>query len=149
MKDGFGVLRNGSHRSSTENVGNLLRPVFYDLGDRLVRSSLPATERKSEPPQYPTIFNSADGVIIDQLHLVATSDLDLSVPPASSRRGKGKQTLSSAGCVLPGLPSAISVLPKRGTIPEPAHTVSRRFGKDSSSGHEITKVTDASRVSTQ
>jgi hydrogenase nickel incorporation protein HypB len=47
-----------------ENVGNLVCPSSYDLGENL-RFVLPSvTEGEDKPLKYPTIFNSADPAIV-------------------------------------------------------------------------------------
>jgi hydrogenase nickel incorporation protein HypB len=52
-----------------ENVGNLVCPSSYDLGEnfRLVLMSVPEGEDK--PLKYPTIFNSADIAVITKMDL--------------------------------------------------------------------------------
>jgi hydrogenase nickel incorporation protein HypB len=54
-----------------ENVGNLVCPSSYDLGEdiRLVLHSV--TEGEDKPLKYPTIFNSADVAIVSKLDLAA------------------------------------------------------------------------------
>src|ERR1700730_16207949 len=43
-----------------ENVGNLVCPSSYDLGEDLRFVLLSVTEGEDKPLKYPTIFNSAD-----------------------------------------------------------------------------------------
>ena len=43
-----------------ENVGNLVCPSSYDLGENLRLVLLSVTEGEDKPLKYPTIFNSAD-----------------------------------------------------------------------------------------
>jgi hydrogenase nickel incorporation protein HypB len=52
-----------------ENVGNLVCPSSYDLGEdcRLVLISV--TEGEDKPLKYPTIFNSADVAIVSKMDL--------------------------------------------------------------------------------
>ena len=54
-----------------ENVGNLVCPSSYDLGEnlRLVLSSV--TEGEDKPLKYPTIYNSADVAVITKIDLAA------------------------------------------------------------------------------
>jgi hydrogenase nickel incorporation protein HypB len=47
-----------------ENVGNLVCPSSYDLGENLRVVLLSVTEGEDKPLKYPTIFNSADLAII-------------------------------------------------------------------------------------
>ncbi|HVA63473.1 MAG TPA: hydrogenase nickel incorporation protein HypB [Terriglobales bacterium] len=60
-----------------ENVGNLVCPAAYDLGEdlRLVLASV--TEGEDKPLKYPTIFNTADVAVITKLDLAEAAGCDL------------------------------------------------------------------------
>jgi hydrogenase nickel incorporation protein HypB len=60
-----------------ENVGNLVCPSSYDLGEALRFVLLSATEGEDKPLKYPTIFNSSDVAIITKMDLAAAADFDL------------------------------------------------------------------------
>jgi hydrogenase nickel incorporation protein HypB len=47
-----------------ENIGNLVCPSSYDLGEDLRFVLLSVTEGEDKPLKYPTIFNSADSAIV-------------------------------------------------------------------------------------
>src|SRR5579863_4336661 len=47
-----------------ENVGNLVCPSSYDLGENLRLVLISVTEGEDKPLKYPTIFNSADVAVI-------------------------------------------------------------------------------------
>ena len=59
-----------------ENVGNLVCPSSYDLGEnlRLVLSS--ATEGEDKPLKYPTIYNSSDLALITKMDLADAVEFD-------------------------------------------------------------------------
>ena len=59
-----------------ENVGNLVCPSSYDLGEELRLVLLSVTEGEDKPLKYPTIFNSADVAIITKMDLAAAVDFD-------------------------------------------------------------------------
>ena len=59
-----------------ENVGNLVCPSSYDLGEDLRAVLLSATEGEDKPLKYPSIFNSADVAVITKLDLAAAADFD-------------------------------------------------------------------------
>ena len=59
-----------------ENVGNLVCPSSYDLGEDLRFVLLSVTEGEDKPLKYPTIFNSADVVIITKSDLAAAVEFD-------------------------------------------------------------------------
>jgi hydrogenase nickel incorporation protein HypB len=52
-----------------ENVGNLVCPSSYDLGENLRLVLLSVTEGEDKPLKYPTIFNSADVAVITKVDL--------------------------------------------------------------------------------
>jgi hydrogenase nickel incorporation protein HypB len=52
-----------------ENVGNLVCPSSYDLGENLRVVLMSVTEGEDKPLKYPTIFNSADLAIITKTDL--------------------------------------------------------------------------------
>ena len=59
-----------------ENVGNLVCPSSYDLGEDLRLVLLSVTEGEDKPLKYPTIFNSADVAIITKMDLAAAVEFD-------------------------------------------------------------------------
>src|ERR1700678_444599 len=52
-----------------ENVGNLVCPSSYDLGEDLRLVLMSVTEGEDKPLKYPTIFNSADVAVITKIDL--------------------------------------------------------------------------------
>ena len=52
-----------------ENVGNLVCPSSYDLGEELRLVLMSVTEGEDKPLKYPTIFNSADVAVITKIDL--------------------------------------------------------------------------------
>jgi hydrogenase nickel incorporation protein HypB len=59
-----------------ENVGNLVCPSSYDLGEDLRLVLLSVTEGEDKPLKYPTIFNSADVAIVTKIDLAAAVEFD-------------------------------------------------------------------------
>jgi hydrogenase nickel incorporation protein HypB len=59
-----------------ENVGNLVCPSSYDLGEDLRVVLLSATEGEDKPLKYPTIFNSADIAVITKIDLAEAAEFD-------------------------------------------------------------------------
>jgi hydrogenase nickel incorporation protein HypB len=60
-----------------ENVGNLVCPSSYDLGENLRFVLLSVTEGEDKPLKYPTIFNSADVAVITKMDLAAAVEFDM------------------------------------------------------------------------
>src|SRR5215468_6710892 len=61
-----------------ENVGNLVCPSSYDLGENLRIVLMSVTEGEDKPLKYPTIFNSADVAVITKIDLAAAVEFDWS-----------------------------------------------------------------------
>ncbi|HVX11551.1 MAG TPA: hydrogenase nickel incorporation protein HypB [Pirellulales bacterium] len=59
-----------------ENVGNLVCPASYDLGEELRAVLFSVTEGEDKPLKYPTIFNTADVAIITKIDLAQAADFD-------------------------------------------------------------------------
>jgi len=59
-----------------ENVGNLVCPSSYDLGEDLRLVLMSVTEGEDKPLKYPTIFNSADAAVITKIDLASAVDFD-------------------------------------------------------------------------
>src|SRR6202790_5467127 len=59
-----------------ENVGNLVCPSSYDLGEELRLVLLSVTEGEDKPLKYPTIFNTADVAVITKTDLAEAVQFD-------------------------------------------------------------------------
>jgi hydrogenase nickel incorporation protein HypB len=59
-----------------ENVGNLVCPSSYDLGENLRAVLMSVTEGEDKPLKYPTIFNTADLAIITKTDLAQAVEFD-------------------------------------------------------------------------
>jgi hydrogenase nickel incorporation protein HypB len=60
-----------------ENVGNLVCPSSYDLGENLRIVLMSVTEGEDKPLKYPTIFNTADIALITKMDLAEAAEFDL------------------------------------------------------------------------
>ena len=59
-----------------ENVGNLVCPSSYDLGEHVRVVLLSVTEGEDKPLKYPTIFNTADLAVITKIDLAGAVGFD-------------------------------------------------------------------------
>ena len=59
-----------------ENVGNLVCPSSYDLGEALRLVLLSVTEGEDKPLKYPTIYNTADVAVITKIDLAEAVEFD-------------------------------------------------------------------------
>jgi hydrogenase nickel incorporation protein HypB len=74
-----------------ENVGNLVCPSSYDLGEDVRIVLFSTTEGEDKPLKYPTIFNTADVAIITKMDLADVLGFDRA------------QALASIESVRPGM----------------------------------------------
>jgi hydrogenase nickel incorporation protein HypB len=59
-----------------ENVGNLVCPASFDLGEDLRLVLFSVTEGEDKPLKYPTIFNTADVAIVTKIDLAGAVEFD-------------------------------------------------------------------------
>lgn len=59
-----------------ENVGNLVCPASYDLGEDLRAVLLSTTEGEDKPAKYPTIYNTADVCVVTKIDLAPAVGFD-------------------------------------------------------------------------
>jgi hydrogenase nickel incorporation protein HypB len=59
-----------------ENVGNLVCPSSYDLGEKIRVALLSVTEGEDKPLKYPTMFNSADAAVITKIDIADPCGFD-------------------------------------------------------------------------
>ncbi|HEY0723079.1 MAG TPA: hydrogenase nickel incorporation protein HypB [Pyrinomonadaceae bacterium] len=77
-----------------ENVGNLVCPSSYDLGEQLRLVLMSVTEGEDKPLKYPTIFNTADVCVITKMDLAEAVEFDLEAAHASIQAVRpGMQTI--------------------------------------------------------
>jgi hydrogenase nickel incorporation protein HypB len=86
-----------------ENVGNLVCPAVYDLGQQVNVVALSLTEGEDKPLKYPVMFRKADLVLLTKLDLLPHLDVsveavrdalarvtpELRLLPISARSGEG------------------------------------------------------------
>ncbi len=60
-----------------ENVGNLVCPALFDLGEQAMVVVISVTEGADKPLKYPHMFAAADLVIVNKLDLLPYVDFDL------------------------------------------------------------------------
>ena len=77
---------NGADLLFIENVGNLVCPASYDLGEDLRVVLLSVTEGEDKPLKYPPMFQAADVVIVSKLDLANACEYDREKLLANIRR---------------------------------------------------------------
>jgi len=69
-----------------ENVGNLVCPASYDLGEDLRVVLLSVTEGEDKPLKYPPMFQSAGAMVVSKIDLAQACDYDRQAALANLRR---------------------------------------------------------------
>jgi hydrogenase nickel incorporation protein HypB len=69
-----------------ENVGNLVCPAIYDLGEAASVVVLSVTEGEDKPLKYPTMFLEADLVLVSKCDLLPHLDFDMAKLDDALRR---------------------------------------------------------------
>jgi hydrogenase nickel incorporation protein HypB len=69
-----------------ENVGNLVCPSGFDLGEDLRVVLLSVTEGEDKPLKYPPVFRFADAVVISKMDLARACEFDRNALIANIRR---------------------------------------------------------------
>ena len=69
-----------------ENVGNLVCPALFDLGERAKVVILSVTEGDDKPLKYPHMFRAADLMILNKIDLLPHVDFDVSRAIANATR---------------------------------------------------------------
>ena len=70
-----------------ENVGNLVCPASFDLGEDLRVLLFPVTEGEDKPLKYPTLINTADVTLISKLDLADGGRIRPGAGPEEPRGG--------------------------------------------------------------
>jgi hydrogenase nickel incorporation protein HypB len=97
-----------------ENVGNLVCPSSYDLGEDLRFVLLSVTEGEDKPLKYPTIFNSADVAVITKSDLAAAVEFDEAAVRANIQAVRpGMEVFKLSAKTGEGLPEYAQFLERR------------------------------------
>lgn len=67
-----------------ENVGNLVCPAMFDLGERAKIVILSVTEGDDKPLKYPHMFKAAEIMIINKIDLLPHVDFDVKTATANA-----------------------------------------------------------------
>lgn len=60
-----------------ENVGNLVCPAEYDLGEDIMVAVLSTAEGDDKPLKYPAVFSKADVLLINKVDLIQHTDFNI------------------------------------------------------------------------
>jgi hydrogenase nickel incorporation protein HypB len=97
-----------------ENVGNLVCPASYDLGEELRVAILSVTEGEDKPLKYPTMFNSADVAVIAKIDLAVACEFDRETALRNIREIRpGVEILETSSKSGAGFPEWFELLARR------------------------------------
>ena len=119
------------HYLFIENVGNLVCPTSWDLGESVRLALLSVTEGEDKPLKYPGLFNTADLATITKIDLAEACDFDreaahaniaavrpgMRIIETSSKHGSGieewldylaarRSAMKPSGCAFPAPPAS-------------------------------------------
>jgi hydrogenase nickel incorporation protein HypB len=100
-----------------ENVGNLVCPAEFDLGEDLKVVVLSTPEGHDKPAKYPLIFSEAQAVIINKTDLLKAVDFDLAQAERDIKRLNPNVPIFRLSCKTgEGLDSWLKWLKNQGTV---------------------------------
>jgi hydrogenase nickel incorporation protein HypB len=104
-----------------ENVGNLVCPATFDLGEDLRLVLFSVTEGEDKPLKYPTIFNTADVAIITKMDLAAATEFDAAAAHASIQSVRpGMEVFAVSAKTDEGMERFLDFLQSRRSASRPA-----------------------------
>jgi hydrogenase nickel incorporation protein HypB len=97
-----------------ENVGNLVCPAIYDLGQAANVVALSVTEGEDKPLKYPVMFRTADLVLLTKIDLLPHLDVDVSaIRDGLARVMPEPRMISVSGKTGEGIPEWLAWLESR------------------------------------
>jgi hydrogenase nickel incorporation protein HypB len=81
-----------------ENVGNLVCPSSYDLGEDMKVVVISTTEGDDKPLKYPSMFRRSSAMVINKVDLLGLSDFDVSKVKDNALGINGGLRIFEASC---------------------------------------------------
>jgi len=81
-----------------ENVGNLICPASYDLGESLRVVICSVAEGPEKPKKYPVMFHRANVVLLNKTDLASASGVDLQELETNVREVNPNATVFPVSC---------------------------------------------------
>lgn len=81
-----------------ENVGNLVCPSSYDLGEDMKVVLISTTEGDDKPLKYPAMFRRSSVMVINKIDLIGLSDFDLEKVKRNARQINGQLEIIEVSC---------------------------------------------------
>jgi hydrogenase nickel incorporation protein HypB len=97
-----------------ENVGNLVCPSSYDLGEDMKVVLVSTTEGDDKPMKYPGMFRRSGAMVINKTDLLGTSDFDLERVRQNALTINGNLDIMALSCRTgDGLPAWVAWLERQ------------------------------------
>ena len=81
-----------------ENVGNLVCPSSFDLGEDMKVVLISTTEGDDKPLKYPAMFRRSSVMVINKIDLLGTSDFDLERVKQNARQINAELKIFELSC---------------------------------------------------
>ncbi len=81
-----------------ENVGNLVCPASYDLGEDMKVVLISTTEGDDKPMKYPAMFRRSSALVMNKIDLLGLSDFDITVARENALRINGDLRVFEVSC---------------------------------------------------
>ncbi len=81
-----------------ENVGNLICPASYDLGEKLRVVVCSVAEGADKPKKYPVMFHKADAIVINKSDLALPGGAEIEELRRNVREVNSKASLFAVSC---------------------------------------------------
>jgi hydrogenase nickel incorporation protein HypB len=81
-----------------ENVGNLVCPANFDLGESARIAVMSVTEGHDKPSKYPLLFSRADAIVISKTDLLEHTNFDMAAAEEDIRKFNAEAPLFSFSC---------------------------------------------------
>jgi hydrogenase nickel incorporation protein HypB len=82
-----------------ENVGNLVCPSSYDLGEEAKVVVLSVTEGEDKPLKYPSIFFKSDLLVLNKIDLLPYVPFDMGAAAENARRVHPGMEIVKVSCL--------------------------------------------------
>ncbi|MEW6413216.1 MAG: hydrogenase nickel incorporation protein HypB [Candidatus Zixiibacteriota bacterium] len=81
-----------------ENVGNLVCPSSYDLGEDMKVVLISTTEGDDKPLKYPGMFRRSSVMVVNKTDLIGSSDFNIDVVRKNALQINGKLMIFETSC---------------------------------------------------
>lgn len=91
--------QDGTRLLIIENVGNMVCPAEYDLGEEMKVAVMSVTEGDDKPLKYPALFTASDALIINKTDLIPYTDFDMERARSNALRINPALRVFETSCV--------------------------------------------------